>query len=96
MTDYLITTEPGEHHRLSISWSVDRRLLFLCTNSRTITVSPSMGKEISRALMACIDGGFDRALSLLALELEVAESSRRAARMQTPNPPSPTPELDQL
>jgi len=101
--DYLIETSPDEHHRLMLSWSGDRSLIYISTNSRTMGCSPAMAAEICRGLTALLHGPFDRALSETALRLELEDAAFRASRRTTepsrsesPQTRPPQPELDSL
>lgn len=92
MTDFLITTEPGEHHRLQVAKTegTTNPLIFISTNSRTMGLSTTMAEELLRALMAVLHGGFDRAISETALQIEIADKEFRASRA-SPHAEVPSP-----
>lgn len=101
MTDYLITTEPGEHHSLRVAWNGSHSLLYISSNSRTLGMSPAMAQEMLNALMAVLKGGFDRAISETDLRLETETLARHARialvpRDTSPRTFTPPPELDAL
>lgn len=99
--DYLLTTEPGEHHDLRITWIESHKLIYISSNSRTMGMSPSMARELMRGLLAVLDGGFMRALSEdnLRRELESRSRSARSASAESttrPTTPQLKPGLDML
>lgn len=101
MNDYIITTDPGEHHQLKISWNGDHSLVYITTNFRTIGLSPAMAIEIRKGLMA-LEAGFERAISENALQLEIEDLNYRnrphyePPRSGTRQDPPPKPTLDLL
>lgn len=103
--DFLISTEPGEHHLLKVSRLHEDHhpLIFISTNHRMIGLSPSMAEELLRGLMAVLKGGFLRAISETALRTELEDSARRSGnvplgtlRQTPPSAPPIKPELDML
>lgn len=100
MTDYLITTEPGEHHRLCISKHHEGHhpLIYISTNHRTIGLSPAMAQELLNGLTAILHGPFTRAISETSLRMELEEAERRTPHAQSAvrQIPSLKPELDML
>lgn len=105
MNDFLIQTDPGEHHRLTVSRNENHPLIYISTNHRTIGLSVTMAEELLKALMAVLHGGFHRAISETSLRLEQEDLARRADRatraserapQSTPTLPTLIPQLGDL
>lgn len=98
MKDFLIKNFEGDFHSLSIKWSSDKSCIYFHSNGGTKTIDKEMAEQILRGLMAILRGGFDRAISEVALEAE-ARSQRGpiTASMTTVLPSRDLkPELDIL
>lgn len=100
--DYLIQTTDLHALKITRSDAATHPLIYISTNHRTFGMSEAMCEELVKGLLALLRGGFTRALSEMALELELQDQAFRASRMQAPtteplrSSSASKPELDQL
>ena len=88
--DYLI--ENTTLHSLKISRSEGAApLIYVSTNHRTFSLDEPMARQLVLGLRAVLDGGFDRALSEIALQLELEELEFRNRRAAASQPSSTAP-----